>query len=50
MPYLTGGNFTLEEGGESMEVFIQLGVTVIAGAIGTVIGGLILDYIRNKKR
>ena len=41
---------TLEEGGEKMEIFIQLGVTVVAGALGTVIGGLILDYIRNKKR
>ena len=39
---------TLEEGGEKMEIFIQLGVTVVAGALGTVLGGLILDYIRKK--
>ena len=32
-----------------MEIFIQLGVTVVAGALGTFIGGMFLDYIRNKK-
>ena len=41
---------TLKEGGEIMEILIQFGVTVVAGAFGTLIGGLILDYIRNKKR
>ena len=34
-----------------MDIVIQFGVTVVAGAvggaIGTVIGGLILDYIRS---
>lgn len=33
-----------------MEFLVQLSVTVVGGAIGTVIGGLILDYIRSKKR
>lgn len=33
-----------------MEILVQLGVTVVGGAIGTVLGGLILDYIRSKKR
>ena len=45
MPYLTGGNFALEEGGENMfDVLMALGVQVV----GTVIGGLIVDYIRKK--
>ena len=29
-----------------MEILVLLGVTAVGGAIGTVIGGLILDYIR----
>ena len=33
-----------------MEILILLGVTAVGGTIGTVIGGLILDYIRSKKR
>lgn len=33
-----------------MEIIILLGVTAVGGTIGTVLGGLILDYIRNKKR
>ena len=45
MPYLTGGNFALEEGGENMfDVLMALGVQVV----GTVIGELIVDYIRKK--
>ena len=32
-----------------MEVLILLGVTAVGGAIGTVLGGLILDYIRSKR-
>ena len=32
-----------------MEVLILLGVTAFGGAIGTVLGGLILDYIRSKR-
>ena len=31
-----------------MEILILLGVTAVGGAIGTVIGGLILDYLRAK--
>ena len=45
MPYLTGGNFALEEGGDNMfEVLLAVGVQVV----GTVIGELIVDYIRKK--
>ena len=45
MPYLTGGNLTLEEGGENMEdILLHLGIQVV----GTVVGGLILDYIRER--
>ena len=33
-----------------MEVFVLFSVTVVGGALGTVIGGLILDYIRSKKQ
>ena len=33
-----------------MDILIQFGVTVVGGAIGTVIGGLLLDYIRNRKK
>ena len=33
-----------------MDIIVQLGVTVVAGALGTVIGGLILDYIRSRKK
>ena len=29
-----------------MEILILLGVTAVGGAIGTVVGGLILDYLR----
>ncbi len=32
-----------------MEIIILLGVTAVGGTIGTVIGGLILDYIRSKR-
>ena len=31
-----------------MEIFILLGVTAVGGTIGTVIGGLILDFIRSR--
>ena len=31
-----------------MEIFILLGVTAVGGALGTVIGELILDYIRQR--
>ena len=33
-----------------VEIFILLGVTAVGGTIGTVLGGLILDYIRQKLR
>ncbi len=33
-----------------MDILILLGVTAVGGAIGTVIGGLILDYIRNRTK
>ena len=33
-----------------MDILIQLGVTVVGGVIGTVIGGLILDYIRARRQ
>lgn len=33
-----------------MDILILLGVTAVGGAIGTVIGGLILDCIRAKRR
>ena len=47
MPHLTSGNFTLEEGGEIMlESLSQFGLDVLA----IVVGGLILDYIINKRR
>ena len=49
MPLLTGGKLTLERGGDSMDIIIQLGVMVVGGTIGTVLGGLILDYIRAKR-
>jgi hypothetical protein len=32
-----------------MEIVILLGVTALGGTIGTVIGGLILDYVRAKR-
>ena len=41
---------TLKEGGEIMEIIILLGVAVVGGTIGTVLGGLILDYIRAKRQ
>ena len=31
-----------------MEIFILRGVTAVGGTIGTVIGGLILDFIRSR--
>ena len=33
-----------------MEILILLGVASVGGTIGTVIGGLILDYIRAKRQ
>ena len=33
-----------------MEIIILLGVTAVGGTIGTVLGGLIFDYIREKKQ
>lgn len=33
-----------------MEIIILLGVNAVGGTIGTVIGGLILDYIRAKRQ
>ena len=33
-----------------MDILILLGVTAVGGAIGIVIGGLILDYIRNRTK
>lgn len=33
-----------------MEILVLVGATAVGGAIGTVIGGLILDYIRQKLR
>ena len=33
-----------------MDIIILLGVTVIGGTIATVVGGLILDYIRAKRQ
>ena len=33
-----------------MDILILLGVTAVGGTIGTVVGGLILDYIRNRKK
>ena len=33
-----------------MEIIILLGVTAVGGIIGTVIGGLILDYIRKRTK
>ena len=45
MPYLTGGNLTLEEGGEIVfEILTAIGTNVV----GTVIGGLIVSYIVKK--
>ena len=32
------------------DILIQFGVAVVGGALGTIIGGLILDYIHNKIR
>ena len=46
MPHLSTA-VTLEEGGETMmDVLMQIGIDVVA----IVIGGLILDYIINKRR
>ena len=36
---LESGNSTLEEGGDTVEIIILLGVTAVGGTIGTVIGG-----------
>ena len=33
-----------------MDILILLGVTAVGGAIDTVIGGLILDYIRKRSK
>ena len=33
-----------------MEILILLGVTAVGGTIGTVVGGLILDYIRSRTK
>ena len=33
-----------------MEILILFGVTAVGGTIGTVVGGLILDYIRSRKK
>ena len=49
MPHLSTA-VTLEEGGDIMDILILLGVTAVGGAIGTVVGGLILDYIRNRTK
>ena len=44
---LDGGKLTLEEGGDNMlEILTQIGIDVVA----IVVGGLILDYIINKRR
>ena len=46
MPHLSKA-VTLEEGGENMiDILTQIGIDVVA----IVIGGLILDYIINKRR
>ena len=47
---LESGNSTLEEGGGILEIIVLLGVTAVGGIIGTVVGGLILDYIRNRTK
>ena len=31
-----------------MEILVQLGVNVVGCFVGTVLGGLFLDYIRNR--
>ena len=49
MPHLSTA-ITLEEGGDIMEIIVLLGVTAVGGIIGTVVGGLILDYIRNRTK
>ena len=49
MPHLSKA-VTLAEGGDIMDILILLGVTAVGGAIGTVVGGLILDYIRNRTK
>ena len=44
---LKSGKLTLEEGGDNMlEILTQIGIDVVA----IVVGGLILDYIVNKRR
>ena len=46
MPHLSTA-VTLEEGGDNMvDILTQIGIDVVA----IVIGGLILDYIINKRR
>ena len=32
------------------DILVQLSVNVVGCFVGTVLGGLFLDYIRNKKR
>lgn len=51
MPHLSKAvTRRLQRGGDTVEIIILLGVTAVGGIIGTVVGGLILDYIRNRTK